>query len=371
MRLMCPNCEAQYEVSDSVIPLHGRDVQCSNCGQTWFQTHPQSEPEAPADEDDADYGGDGNLPNVAAGAWDRDETEAARLELEPEPEPAAAAASDPVADPQTPAPFPPDPDAPPPAGAGAGPDPDSVRAAPDEPEDRSEVAAEPVAAAQDADAAAAAAPLEPKRRSLDEAVLSVLREEAEREARARRAVGGVETQTDMNLPVAEPSMRGNAGLDALPRLRVQPQAESRMADLSSATPSRPVEDLSAPMEPEVPDAPAAQRQSRRDRLPDIEAFSSSLQANGGKSVAAVADALQTEPRPVRRSGFRTGFLLVIVLAVLVFGLYAAAPAVGSRFPAAVPLLDQFVATVDNGRVRVDQLMQTALDRLNGDEKPVE
>ena len=368
---MCPNCEAQYEVSDSVIPLHGRDVQCSNCGQTWFQTHPQSEPDAPADEDDADYGGDVNLPNAAAGAWDRDETDAARLEPEPEPEPEPAAApSDPAAepDPQV-APFPPDPDAPPPAGAG--PDPDPARAAPDEPEDLSQVAAEPAAAAQDADAAAAAAPLEPKRRSLDEAVLSVLREEAEREARARRAAGGVETQTDMNLPVAEPSMRGNAGLDALPKLRVQPQAESRVADLSSATRHRPVEDLSAPVAPEVPDAPAAQRQSRRDRLPDIEEFSSSLQANGGKSAAAVADALQTEPRPVRRSGFRTGFLLVIVLAVLVFGLYAAAPAVGSRFPAAVPLLDQFVATVDNGRVRVDQLMQTALDRLKGAEKPVE
>lgn len=40
MRLICPNCGAQYEVPDEVIPDTGRDVQCSNCGDTWFQSHP-------------------------------------------------------------------------------------------------------------------------------------------------------------------------------------------------------------------------------------------------------------------------------------------------------------------------------------------
>lgn len=42
MRLTCPNCGAQYEVPDEVIPSEGRDVQCSNCGDTWFQDHPNS-----------------------------------------------------------------------------------------------------------------------------------------------------------------------------------------------------------------------------------------------------------------------------------------------------------------------------------------
>ena len=36
MRLTCPNCAAQYEVPEDAIPPEGRDVQCSNCGQTWF-----------------------------------------------------------------------------------------------------------------------------------------------------------------------------------------------------------------------------------------------------------------------------------------------------------------------------------------------
>jgi len=37
MRLVCPNCGATYEVPDDVIPDGGRDVQCSNCSNTWFQ----------------------------------------------------------------------------------------------------------------------------------------------------------------------------------------------------------------------------------------------------------------------------------------------------------------------------------------------
>jgi len=45
MRLTCPNCGAQYEVPDEVIPQEGRDVQCSNCGDTWYQAHPDH-PEA-------------------------------------------------------------------------------------------------------------------------------------------------------------------------------------------------------------------------------------------------------------------------------------------------------------------------------------
>lgn len=46
MRLICPNCGAQYEVDASVIPDTGRDVQCSNCGHTWYQRAASRAPEA-------------------------------------------------------------------------------------------------------------------------------------------------------------------------------------------------------------------------------------------------------------------------------------------------------------------------------------
>lgn len=44
MRLICPNCDAQYEVDADIIPVTGRDVQCSNCGHTWFQRHADPTP---------------------------------------------------------------------------------------------------------------------------------------------------------------------------------------------------------------------------------------------------------------------------------------------------------------------------------------
>lgn len=37
IRLVCPNCRARYDVPSDVIPEAGRDVQCSNCGETWFE----------------------------------------------------------------------------------------------------------------------------------------------------------------------------------------------------------------------------------------------------------------------------------------------------------------------------------------------
>ncbi|MET4128613.1 zinc-ribbon domain-containing protein [Roseovarius sp. MBR-6] len=66
MRLTCPNCGAQYEVPDAVIPVSGRDVQCSNCGNTWFQHHADHAPDDTETEP---------------------EPEAVEPEREPEPEP--------------------------------------------------------------------------------------------------------------------------------------------------------------------------------------------------------------------------------------------------------------------------------------------
>lgn len=41
MRLTCPNCAARYEIADDMLPPEGRDVECSNCGQVWFQAPDQ------------------------------------------------------------------------------------------------------------------------------------------------------------------------------------------------------------------------------------------------------------------------------------------------------------------------------------------
>ena len=38
MRLICPECAAQYEIADGLIPADGRDVECSSCGHGWRQS---------------------------------------------------------------------------------------------------------------------------------------------------------------------------------------------------------------------------------------------------------------------------------------------------------------------------------------------
>ncbi|MFP4328891.1 MAG: zinc-ribbon domain-containing protein, partial [Paracoccaceae bacterium] len=87
MRLICPNCGAQYEVPNDVIPQDGRDVQCSSCGHTWFQKHPAEdaglaeELEQPLPEPD----------------WQDEEWPDATAEPEPHPEPAPQPGPEPEA----------------------------------------------------------------------------------------------------------------------------------------------------------------------------------------------------------------------------------------------------------------------------------
>jgi predicted Zn finger-like uncharacterized protein len=145
MRLTCPNCDAQYEVESRLIPDAGRDVQCSSCGDTWFQEAEQKGHLA------AD-----TILDVGILAQDSvQEPSAAEDEyLAPEPP------EEPVQDPED-----------------------------------IDVDAPPHAA--------------PERPSLASTVTSVLREEAERETQARIAEGSadLETQTDLGLqePESEPN----------------------------------------------------------------------------------------------------------------------------------------------------------------------
>lgn len=151
MRLICPNCDAQYEVPAEVVPVEGRDVQCSNCGKTWFQHHPDHMPE----------------------------------EVE---EPVAEVAPPPPA-PET-APPPPAPE---------------VAPAPPVPEVAAAEPVDPVPEEAEALAATVPASTGAKRRELDPAVANILRAEAEieQEARRKRQPEGLESQPDLGLEATE------------------------------------------------------------------------------------------------------------------------------------------------------------------------
>ena len=75
MRLICPNCVAQYEVDENVIPPEGRDVQCANCGHNWFQDSVQMfshHSDAPAGSGDPDSDVPPELFNDLEGRLDTD-----------------------------------------------------------------------------------------------------------------------------------------------------------------------------------------------------------------------------------------------------------------------------------------------------------
>ena len=164
MRLICPNCGAQYEVPDEVIPTGGRDVQCSNCGDTWFQNHLSGN--APSDDVEQD----------APREWEKPQAAPAHPEPAAQEEPATA---------------------------------------PEEPDED-----EPSAEVEEA---ADTAPPPPTRRSVDPGVADILRQEAahEQQVRASESAGGLETQPDLGLtaPPLAPDERSQQARARVERLR--------------------------------------------------------------------------------------------------------------------------------------------------------
>jgi predicted Zn finger-like uncharacterized protein len=269
MRLICPNCDAQYEVPDDVMPTLGRDVQCSNCGQTWFQHHPDHTPE--------------------------DETDAA----------ATPAADEEVAPPPPPAP-----------------------------------------------------PVEPERKKLDPAVADILRQEAEAEQAARRTVqaAGIESQPDLGMDLEESHSEEEADRRAR-------QARDRMARLrgNEEPEAQPQGDAVAA------GAAAAALGSRRDLLPDIEEINSTLRSSTARTGAGAIDVephIEAPTRQRKRRGFRTGFLTVMFIFIVLAVIYILAPRLSAAVPALEAPLTSYVTTVEKGRLWLDIKVQTMLKSLD-------
>jgi predicted Zn finger-like uncharacterized protein len=364
MRLVCPSCEAKYEVPEDAIPEAGRDVQCANCGHAWFQMRSRapSVVAAPA------------VPEVTAPA----EAPAAEPVAEPVAEPAAEPVAEPVAA-EVPAeaaavgadvkaaaadhaaPAAPDADAPvtePVAESAALPEPEPVLASEaDRPADpvvtqeaappAEAVAADETAAPTEAVAAApadtpaeplAAMPAEPPpppaptapteaaaAYSTDESVLAILREEAEREAQAR--------QSDAAAAPAKKSGRSAASRSKKPPAH----AEDVVVD---AKPS-----------------------ARRDLLPDVEEINSTLRPSDLPE--GEGDGLAMPPPAIPRNGFRAGFLTMISLAVVGAAVYTLSGVLSDLIPGLAGPLAAYVAFIDGLRLSLDGVMQSATVAING------
>ena len=303
MRLICPNCGAQYEVPDEVIPTGGRDVQCSNCGDTWFQKHLKSG--APSEDDEQD----------APREWEKPQAAPARSEPVAEEEPT----------PQEPVTAPDEPDQ----------DDESADV-----EDETTLPEEPVEAA----------PPPLTRRSVDPGVADILRQEAahEQQVRASESAGGLETQPDLGLtdPPIGPDERSQQARTRMERLRGDAPAPDGVT--SEESDGHPDIDPS----------------SRRNLLPDIEELNSSLTFVSDHDEQAAAPIPDDMPLPRRRNGFRTGFRLSLVLFLLGTLAYVFAPQIARMLPAAEAPLDSFVAAVNALRLALNDLVSSATGSLS-------
>ena len=312
MRLICPNCGAQYEVDGSVIPDIGRDVQCSNCGHTWFQrpaasdrssdaqsaTKPSEEPEVSEDQQEA-------VPVTMADEDHLPEDEAADDgDHLPENQPGVFAEVDPEHLPEN----------------------EDEQDAEIEAEDTTDAAHEPSL----------------KPRPLDPEVAGILREEAERETAERaEEAGSLETQPDLGLDAGDDTA---AVQDRMARMRDQSDEDN--ADTEDDADALAVAEMVA-------------ASTRRDRLPDIEEINSTLTA------ASDRDDEDEEERDERRarSGFRRGFILAVLFFALMALVYSYAPRIVEAFPAGEPALSAYVDAVNGLRVWVDGLLQQAVAKL--------
>ncbi|WP_294619865.1 zinc-ribbon domain-containing protein [uncultured Roseovarius sp.] len=292
MRLICPNCGAQYEVPDEVIPETGRDVQCSNCGDTWFQNHPdhpapEQEPE-PTPEPEPEQSGHQDV------TWDSPQDEAGDTPSEPvtapEPEPEQADASQ-----------------------GDDEDADDHDGENDTPE--------------------------PPRRQLDPAIADVLREEAEHEREARAAeTGGLETQPDLGLTQDQD--------DEDRRTR---ESRARMARLRGEP-----EDQSPASVPEAEDIDPSSRRNLLPDIDEINSSLDASTVGSHHESMASDDIDDLQPAPPRKSGFKRGFSYAVLLALILLAVYNFAPQIAEMVPSLAGPLETYVEQVNGLRVMLDE-----------------
>ncbi|PFG64674.1 putative Zn finger-like uncharacterized protein [Thioclava sp. ES.031] len=371
MRLVCPNCGAQYEVDDAVIPDGGRDVQCSNCGHGWFQpskdmlsAEPETTTAAPPPE-----------------GWDLDtetEAEAAPEETEAEVTAETPTESEAVSEPEQPSepehvsepePLPEPEQQPEPEAATPLPEPEPVVTTPDtddtdaaiaamvstaEPEDREDDEEEDEPGLGPAPRVGAT-----PRKPLDDGLLSILREEAEREAAQRRAEGSseLETQDELNLEERETSEDAERAAEAATAdLARRRKGAQDFSDLSESEEDR-VADLLGEDDEDM------HTMRGRERLPDIDEINSTLTATSDREGDSVAE-FSPEMARRRRSGFSRGFIFVMAITAILALLYAFAPDIAAKVPALKSPLTQYVVAVDEGRIWLDDQLQILTHRLS-------
>jgi hypothetical protein len=192
----------------------------------------------------------------------------------------------------------------------------------------------------------------PPRRPLDENVMAVLREEALREAAARRAESARAFE-----PRPDPALAATATTGRMPSPSdppAPPAAPPAVAEAAAPAPAAGGEDAMAGGRAAGP---------RRELLPDIEEINSTLSGASGRRVAGRGGARASAGRG--GGGFRTGFLAMLIACALLALAYGLAPRLAEQMPGLAPTLDSYVAAVDGLRLAVSGLVRRVGSMLDG------
>ncbi len=310
MRLVCPNCDAQYEVDEKVIPENGRDVQCSNCGHTWFQS-----PEHMDADLAAEMGYD------LAQESEADHTHAPLAEHSPKPD------------------FDTDED------AFHEVEPNELSSQDDQDQEEWSSTADHAPAytydedEDDDDVGPVQGVVARPRPSIDESIKDMLREEQEFSA-PHGASEPLEIQTDLGLEEAE--------------IATDQAMREKMARLRGLDPADPA--LTA--------GTLGSHSKRRDLLPDIEEINSTLSASSERDADGTVPDEQTRRTRAQRGVSRSIFAVFIIVASLLVALYVFAPTIANAVPSLAPLMDSYISSANVFRVWLDGGMSALSDRLN-------
>ena len=316
--MVCPNCGAKYEVDAALIPPSGRDVQCSNCGETWFETFYQQaesgggEPAGAVDAAPSQPSASHPAPSQSVSAETADAEDLPTAAEDGHAERADDASSEPE-----------------PGGSAA------VRD-----EDVTEEGEEPP-------------PLPgkeiefPTPPHIADSVRQMLKEEATRETIAR--------QDDAGNADSWGKRRTSPLRDKMTQARtiagpVEEDTAISSAVSGAAIGAGGIAAAAGGMGTVGPTSAAV----RRSSLPDVEEINSSLQAQQDQ----FGNGLETGDGAVRRrGGFGKGFFFVVFLAIVAVVLYALADLISQQVPQVEPWLDAYVAWVDGVRAWIDMQVQ--------------
>lgn len=328
VQIVCPNCDAKYNVPDAALGAKGRKVSCAKCKTAWHATAPEDEVmvlSEPTGTDPAEAQAAAPKPVISEDEKRRERArqlaEIKQIVDEVQGGGSEAPPVDPVKVPPT--------AAIPPAEDGPGRDTIRKRESGSDSAFRSDLPGGPSGRGTEPEIPFPepdAAPVAPK----------VERPEAPEEK--------------AKSPSLLKALTGGAGRKA--KVETTPPAKPEPPQAPPPEPAREVEERD-PLRDRIA--------NRSERPPSTEDVEKSRKKMMRKHNRRYSRRMASEKRST--GAFTTGLLLVLIVVALLAALYLLAPQISAQVPSAGPVLENYIAKVDEARAGLGGLVQNFIDKV--------